>query len=716
AAGGNCAKKTLRRVALLYALFVTLFTCPFPNSNPVCKIESFAHSTLVAPISNYLLQTETGARVSTAFNAHLAPFYQKHGAPIVGGVNSFVANTAVPVVKKAASPVCDAFHRAADPHIEKAASLYNAHAKPAVDAVENVVGGTARNYVIPVVVVVKDKCVKLVDEYAVPFFKSAVNEHMVPFFSNHVQPRWRTQVKPALGHYSKVAVDYTRSSVLPSIADGGAQGYRASRDFASAHVVPHAKRATVKTYVFFKTRVSPPIYSVYASTLKPHVDRVVPWEKVDFVTDKASVVFLAVLDVGKSFCEEFYYMLYTICTGEEHPAVIERLRQQSQMLIEDKDSAVTSSSELPLVTEHAGQIKNFARKVSGSARQWVQFARGWVGSAVEVAKDGMATYASRMSATAEEQLSMATEAANIATEAVIDKMAEVRSAASSATEAAAEFVAKETASASQTTASTITTFEPKVVVEQTKEAEKVIEQEEKHAEEEGEVEEDEVEEDEVEEVPQAEQKHEQEMKREIIEDAPSIASAASAAIAQKAEDIASNVAQPVTEAALDIESGAFDAFSAATEALADNVVPVAEKIAPIAEDAKETAENAFSTVTEAAAEAVHGPASAIVDHIPEPVEHAKDQAASVAELLTEEAKPAAVHSAAEVPNIVESLAQVVLEETTESLAVPTLEKPEAEAPAIDIAADKAASAIYEARDAMAGVVVQDQDRAMFEEL
>ncbi|KAJ1645165.1 hypothetical protein LPJ64_003233 [Coemansia asiatica] len=698
AAGTGWAKKTLRSVAILYLIFVSLFTCPYPNSNPVCKVKSLAHSALVTPISNYLLQTETGARVNTAFNAHLVPFYQKHGAPVVGGANSFVVNTAAPVVKKATSPVCDAFHRAADSHIEKVTSAYNTHAKPAVDAVENLVGGTARNYVIPVLVVVKDKCVKAVDEYAVPFFKSAVNEHIVPFFSNHVQPRWRTQVKPALGHYSKVAVDYTRSSVLPSIADGGAHGYRASRDFASAHVVPHAKKATVNVYVFVKSRVFPPIYSAYARSLKPYVDQVVPWDKIDFVAEKTSVIFFAVLDVGKGFCEEFYYMLYTICTGEEHPTVIERL-MKPQMLIEDKESAIASSSELPLVTEHAGQIKNFARKVSGSARQWVQIARGWVGSAVDVAKDGMATYASRMSATAEEQLSMATEAANVATEAIIEKVSEIKSAASAAAETTTELAAEQLTSTSQPIVS-LATIGPKMVDQVEKHVEKEIQQLDNNKDE-----------DQEEEQEGDSQKPEQETTDEVVgtEDASTIASAASNVVVEKFEEVTSNVAEAVTEVASDIKSEAADAASTISEAIAD------KDYVPAVEDAKQAAKQVISNVTDTAAEIVHEPASVIVDHVPENVVHVRDQAASVVESVSEELKPAA-QSAAEIPKILESLTQDILLETTESLAVPTLEKPETEEPIAEIAADKAASFIYEARDAMAGVFVPENDKAMFEEL
>ncbi|KAJ2707931.1 hypothetical protein FB645_000280 [Coemansia sp. IMI 203386] len=712
AAETSWVKTTLRRVVVIYVLLATLFTCPYPNGNPVCKLESFAHSTLVAPISNYLLQTETGARVNTAFNAHLVPFYRKHGAPIVGGVNSFAVNTAGTFVKKAASPVCDAFHRAADPHIEKVASVYTAHAKPAVDAVENVVGGTARNYVVPVLVVAKDQCVKVVDNYAVPFFKSAVNEHMVPFFTNHIQPRWKTQVKPALGHYSKVAIDYTRSSVLPNIADGGAHGYQVSRDFASTHVVPHAKKFTVSVYVFVKNRVFPPIYSVYASTLKPHVDRVVPWDKVDSVTQKTGVVLAAVFDVCTSFFEELFYMGYTICTGKEHPAVVERLRQ-SQMLIEDSYSAVTSSSELPLVTEHAGQIKNFARKMSGSARQWVQIARGWVGSAVEVAKDGMATYASRMSATVEEQFSMATEAANVATEAIVEKASEIQSVASSATEAAAEFLAEDsTAAASQSIVSSAT-VEPKMVVQDQDQqlVEKDIQEDEVENEEEEE-------EDEVQTQEQGhgqDQKPEQEVEQETADNISTIASAASEAVVEDFEHITSNVAEAVTKAVSDIKSEAADVVNTVSDAIVDKIEPFAETVGSISHEIKESVDEIINRVTEPAAAIVHEPSSAIVDRLSKDVEQVKDQAASVVEPATEKLEPVA-QSVAGIPEVVKSLAQEVLEETTESLAVPTLEAPEVELPVIEIAADKAASVIYEARDAMAGVVVQEEDKALFEEL
>ncbi|KAJ2591821.1 hypothetical protein H4R99_006618 [Coemansia sp. RSA 1722] len=719
AAETSWVKTTLRRVVIIYVLFATLFTCPYPNGNPVCKLESFAHSTLVAPISNYLLQTETGARVNTAFNAHLVPFYRKHGAPIVGGVNSFAVNTAGAFVKKAASPVCDAFHRAADPHIEKVASVYTAHAKPAVDAVENVVGGTARNYVVPVLVVAKDQCVKVVDNYAVPFFKSAVNEHVVPFFTNHVQPRWKTQVKPALGHYSKVAVDYTRSSVLPNIADGGAHGYQVSRDFASTHIVPRAKKFTVSVYVFVKNRVFPPVYSVYASTLKPHVDRVVPWDKVDSVTQKTGVVLAAVFDVCTSFFEELFYMGYTICTGKEHPAVVERLRQ-SQMLIEDSYSAVTSSSELPLVTEHAGQIKNFARKMSGSARQWVQIARGWVGSAVEVAKDGMATYASRMSATVEEQFSMATEAANVATEAIVEKASEIQYVVSSATEAAAEFVAEDSTTAASQSIVSSATAEPIMVVQDQDQqlVEKDIQEDEEETQEdevEDKEEEDEVQTQEQGQEQKQKQKPEQGVEQETADNISTIASAASEAVVEDFEHITSNVAEAVTKAVSDIKSEAADVVSTVSDAIVDKIEPFAETVGPISHEIKESVDEMINSVTEPAAAIVHEPSSAIVDRVSKDVEQVKDQAASVVESATEKLEPVA-QSVAEIPEVVKSLAQEVLEETTESLAVPTLEAPEVEVPVIEIAADKAASVIYEARDAMAGVVVQEEDKALFEEL
>ncbi|KAJ2588987.1 hypothetical protein H4R99_007617 [Coemansia sp. RSA 1722] len=716
AAETSWVKTTLRRVVIIYVLFATLFTCPYPNGNPVCKLESFAHSTLVAPISNYLLQTETGARVNTAFNAHLVPFYRKHGAPIVGGVNSFAVNTAGSFVKKAASPVCDAFHRAADPHIEKVASVYTAHAKPAVDAVENVVGGTARNYVVPVLVVAKDQCVKVVDNYAVPFFKCAVNEHMVPFFTNHIQPRWKTQVKPALGHYSKVAVDYTRSSVLPNIADGGAHGYQVSRDFASTHVVPHAKKFTVSVYVFVKNRVFPPIYSVYASTLKLHVDRVVPWDKVDSVTQKTGVVLAAVFDVCTSFFEELFYMGYTICTGKEHPAVVERLRQ-SQMLIEDSHSAVTSSSELPLVTEHAGQIKNFARKMSGSARQWVQIARGWVGSAVEVAKDGMATYASRMSATVEEQFSMATEAANVATEAIVEKASEIQSVVSSATEAAAEFVAEDSTTAASQSIVSSATAEPKMIVQDQDQqlVEKDIQEDEIEIEDEEDEDEVQIQEQGQEQEQKPEQEVEHKVEQETADNISTIASAASETVVEDFEHITSNVAEAVTNAVSDIKSEAADVVSTVSDAIVDKIEPFAETVGPISHEIKESVDEIISRVTEPAAAIVHEPSSAIVDRVSKDAEQVKDQAASVVESATEKLEPVA-QSVAGIPEVVKSLAQEVLEETTESLAVPTLEAPEVEVPVIEIAADKAASVIYEARDAMAGVVVQEEDKALFEEL
>ncbi|KAJ1666582.1 hypothetical protein IW140_005076 [Coemansia sp. RSA 1813] len=420
---GSYLKRALWRAVLVYITFISLFTCPSNPGHPVCRAEAAVHTSLVAPVHNLILSTETGARVDAAYKAHLVPFYEKHGAPVVNGAQSFVCDTVVPTLKKAVQPASDAVCRIAGPHVGKVSALYTAHAKPTVDAVGSAVYSAVNRLIIPVTSTVFDRTACGVKEYVIPFGRSAVNDHIIPFYSNHVHPRWNHQVKPALCRYSKVAVEYTRTSVLPAIADGATYGYSASRDFAAAYVVPHTKRVTVHVYSFVKKHVCPPVRSVYERTLKPHVDRIVPWDKVQTVSDKLSTAVCTTFEVSKGFVEEFYFMCYTIATGNEHPAVIARLRAAAEDS-KRKDSGIVDSLKgrvFPDSTASSmdnGQLQHMARRVSGSARQWVQVARGWLGSAVGNAKDGVASYRSRFEQTASIQFSEATSVAGAVTEIV----------------------------------------------------------------------------------------------------------------------------------------------------------------------------------------------------------------------------------------------------------------------------------------------------------
>ncbi|KAJ2827051.1 hypothetical protein GGI24_002746, partial [Coemansia furcata] len=361
----------LRRLVLAYILFVTLFTCPSAD-HFVCRTEAMVRSTLVTPVTNYLLTTETGSRAHTAYNAHLVPFYEKHAEPIVDAARGFVADTACPALSRAAAPVTQAVLRVVEPHREKVAEAYATYLAPTVDVAGGAVSRVVHGWVCP--------AVTKVQTWVVPKVCGAVTGYVVPFYRDTVLPRWNDQVRPALCRYSKIVVQYTRSEVLPAIADGAGRAYVVSRDFAAAHIVPHAKRATVHSYVFLKGHVLPPVRRVYEQNLKVYVDRVVPWEQVDRVVGGVWVFVTG-------FAEEFYFMCYTIATGKEHPSV-------KVVVVEKKTETV----------EDVGQVQGIARRVSGSARQWIQVARGWVGSA-------KTSYESRMRANVEVQRSQATKSA-----------------------------------------------------------------------------------------------------------------------------------------------------------------------------------------------------------------------------------------------------------------------------------------------------------------
>ncbi|KAJ2558039.1 hypothetical protein EV175_000996 [Coemansia sp. RSA 1933] len=391
----SCLKRMLWRVAMLYIVMVSLFTCPGSPEHPVCRAKALVQTSLVEPVHSLVLSTETGARVDAAYRAHLVPFYEKHGAPIVSGAQTLVCDAVAPAVKLAVRPVSDAVWRVAGPHVAKVSALYSVHAKPTVDAVGGAVCGAISRVVIPVTSTVVARTAYGMRQYVVPFGRSAVNDYAVPFYANHVHPRWNHQIKPALCRYSRVAIEYTRSSVLPAIADGACYGYGASRDFAATYIVPHSKRVAVHVYAFFKRSVCPPVHSIYARTLQPHVDRIVPWDQVHAATEKLSTAAGAVLEVSKGFVEELYFMCYTIATGSEHPAVVARLRIASEEARRKDSGFVGSIKDRVFSDSDDGQFNHMARRVSGSARQWVQAARGWLGSAVGNAKDGVASYKSR---------------------------------------------------------------------------------------------------------------------------------------------------------------------------------------------------------------------------------------------------------------------------------------------------------------------------------
>ncbi|KAJ1951954.1 hypothetical protein GGI12_006364, partial [Dipsacomyces acuminosporus] len=182
-------------------------------------------------------------------------------------------------------------------------------------------------------------------------------------------------------------VAYTRAHILPAIADGAARGYEIACDFTATHVVPRAKHGAVHVYVFFKTHVCPPVRKLYDENLKEHVDRVVPWDRVEVVTDKLYTVGAKTAEIAMSFTEEFYYMCYTIVTGDEHPSVIARMKAEEALEHRDGIFAGTKGDK-----GDDSQIPNIARRFSGSARQWIQIARGWVGSAAANAKSGVKAY------------------------------------------------------------------------------------------------------------------------------------------------------------------------------------------------------------------------------------------------------------------------------------------------------------------------------------
>ncbi|KAJ2584618.1 hypothetical protein GGH95_000264, partial [Coemansia sp. RSA 1836] len=407
-------------------------------------------SAVIAPVHNYLLTTETGARVNSAYNAHLVPFYEKHAVPIVDAASAFVTDTAVPVLYSVTEPVRDTVSRhVVEPYRERVGAVYAKYLGPTVDATTGAVSVVVDQWVTPVVATGR-AFVVYVAEYVVPMGSSAVNDYVVPFYRDTVYPRWNEQIRPALCRYSKIVVHYTRTEVLPAFGDGASRGYVVSRDFAMTHIVPHAKRATIYTYVFLRTHVTPPIRRLYEQNLQAHVDRVVPWEHVTKVSGAVKRVGCGFLAFVKGFAEEFYFMCYTIVTGDEHPLVVSRLKKAEE---EMKKTTTTTAAEAAAAkmkavvekpVEMGQQLQGLARKLSGSARQWIQVARGWVGSAASTAMGGVVSYESRMRATASLQWSQATEAVDVVTSVIAEELYPTESAVTTSESVVVVVVKEET--------------------------------------------------------------------------------------------------------------------------------------------------------------------------------------------------------------------------------------------------------------------------------
>ncbi|PIA18010.1 hypothetical protein COEREDRAFT_85479 [Coemansia reversa NRRL 1564] len=723
------------RGGILYVLFVLLFTCPGSPDHPICQIGSLAQSKIIVPGQKLALSTEPGARISTAYNAHLVPFYQKHGAPVVSGVCTFVCGTVNPTIKQVTKPACEAIHRTIDPHTEKMAAAYTIHAKPAVDAIRGAVCSTANTAIIPVASVVSRHAAYAFNEYAVPCARSAAFDYVAPFYVNHIRPRWNDQIRPALYRYVKVGVKYTRTNVLPAIADGTTYGYEATREFASAHIIPYAKRGTLHVYVFFKQHVCPPVSRLYGQTLKPHVDRVVPWDKVELVTDKLSLVVSGVSEFVLGFGEELYYMCYTIFTGEEHPSVVQQLRDSAVQSVR-KDSGFMDSLKIPIITEDSGKIHSAARRFSGSARQWIQIARGWVGSAAGSAKDNLASYGSRATATAFDMWNQATSVASEATELVDEQTTYIKPAASvieglattasiatetaeeawdKATESMAASVTKEAAEDwSQATAAAATGAETAAEYLQGagSAVSAVVES--------------------VEEVTQPPiVSRVTESAAGITETAASYGSAVTEAVAKTLRDAATDAAESVvslkdsvTETAADIVETAESFTSAAAEAVTKTLRDVTGVVV-------ERAVSAESSVTEAAADQLGKIAENASDALETATDVAKRIVPSASDVMS--AIESAVgtigpdsllvsdnvsDAAASVTSAIASVLEEIIDEGPSipvPAAIPTKPSESADSGASIIAED-AASVIYEARDKMAGILIGDEEKEKFSEL
>ncbi|KAJ2813654.1 hypothetical protein H4S07_000524 [Coemansia furcata] len=679
-------------------------------------------STLVTPVTNYLLTTETGSRAHTAYNAHLVPFYEKHAEPIVDAARGFVADTACPALSRAAAPVTQAVLRVVEPHREKVAKAYATYLGPTVDVAGGAVSRVVHGWVCP--------SVTKVQTWVVPKVCGAVTDYVVPFYRDTVLPRWNDQVRPAVCRYSKIVVQYTRSEVLPAIADGAGRAYVVSRDFAAAHIVPHAKRATVHFYVFLRGHVLPPVRRVYEQNLKVYVDRVVPWEQVDRVVGGVWVFVTG-------FAEEFYFMCYTIATGKEHPSV-------KVVVVEKKTETV----------EDVGQVQGIARRVSGSARQWIQVARGWVGSA-------KTSYESRMRANVEVQRSQATKSA-VTTSVVATPTASTTAVATSTVSKSATakpVVAKPaitksvaattpvTKSAVTTSAATTSAIIKSTAVTSTLSTTAVAE------------------------VSHAEPSTTTEVA--AVEDVVKrpdahVASFAPVDTEESLVESPVSIASPVVEPVEEIVPEVIVAPPSATEVpvveeiLAEQEEPtpdvVEEKAAaeePVVFTPSESVVVEVDYVDEDEAEeepvaeqlpvdvppvlipepvisiveapvSIPEPAFSIVDTpvvIPEPVVSIVETPAAIPELVTDivDTPVAIPESAVETPvEIPAPIAPSVVIPEEEASVSPTAEQQTTlvaeTTEASPLSADDAASLIYEARDAMAGVLISDDERAVFDDL
>ncbi|KAJ2865914.1 hypothetical protein GGH94_001911 [Coemansia aciculifera] len=677
----------LRRIVLAYILFVTLFTCPTSPDHFICRTESLVRSTLVTPVHNYLLTTETGTRVHTAYNAHLVPFYEKHAVPIVDAAYGFVSDTAKPALCKATAPVSDAVMRVVEPHREKVVAAYDRYLGPAIDMTSAAVSQAVNGVVVPTVT--------KVGTWVVPRVSSAVSDYIVPFYRDTVMPRWNEQVRPAVCRYSKIVVQYTRSEVLPAIADGAGRAYVVSRDFATVHIVPHAKRTTVYTYVFLRKHILPPIRRVYDQNLKEYVDRVVPWEQVNSVCGGVWVFV-------RGFAEEFYFMCYTIATGDEHPVVVARLKAGEKKAGESKVEAKV---------EDVGQLQGLARKVSGSARQWIQAARGWVGSA-------KSTYESRMRATVEVQWSQATEVAAVAKSVVAKPYAATSSVTMSASATSASVTSSGTTSAVRHTESLTTEeYVPVVTVED------IVKRPDAH----------------VASFVSVDAEPVVETPVSVTSPVAEPTEESTPAVVYVEEPVApaNVVEEPVVdmagEALTEQEEQTPDVVAETAEvpviSEAEQVVMTTPSESPVAAEGEPTVEQLpidLPSVGEIPPVLIPEPVISIVEapvDIPEPATSVieapvfiPEPAFSIIEASVDIPEP--VVSIVETPAPIASPAAVIPEEV-ESVSPTAEHQTSLPAETTDIApliADDAASLIYEARDAMAGVLISDDERAVFGDL
>ncbi|KAJ2909545.1 hypothetical protein GGI21_001777 [Coemansia aciculifera] len=681
-AGGFCGW-ALRRIVLVYILFTALFTCPTTPGHFICRSQALVRTTLVAPVHRYLLTTETGARVNSAYNAHLVPFYEKHAQPIVDTAYGFVSETAAPAIYAATEPVRNSVSRAVEPHREKVAAAYAKHVGPVVDSTVGVVWRAVDQWVVPFVSGVQTVVVRGA-ERVVP----VVNDYVVPFYRDTVYPRWNHQIKPAACRYTKIVVHYSRTEVLPAIADGATRFYAVSRDFAMTHVVPHAKRGAIHTYVFLKTHVEPPICRLYEQNLKTHVDRVVPWDHVSKVTRAMSNVGGGAWAFAKGFAEEFYFMCYTIVTGDEHPLVVARIKADEDA----KKKAATTAAFVASVEskEEVGQLQGLARKLSGSARQWIQAARGWVGS---VASTGVVrSYESRMQATVSQQWSQATSFAAAVTSVVADELL---------------FPATTTTAA--------------IVAEDEEEEEEVV-------------------------VGVFEQPENNNVASSVNFDTvyfPELAVETPEqiilAVETPAADIdvettAAPVVSVVSVPSVDIPASIIDIVKAPL------VAEILEPVASVVEIPPIDTPAPIVSVIEAPQVVISEPAVEISQvHIPEPVVEAplvNIPEAAVESPLVDIPEPVVDTLSIEIPapvaNVIELPPAESYDLSETSIAATLTEQPEEATPSvveqqttlpaepidsvIPVPADEAASLVYEARDKMAGVLVNDDERAVFSEL